>query len=71
MYNITKTIPINISRTPELVKNVFIGAIAHQRMFRFILPSSKNLYTFSLVHMRDARHDLELSNMRLKDTPLM
>jgi hypothetical protein len=38
MENISETIPINISKTPDVVENVFIGATVLQKRFVHIRP---------------------------------
>jgi hypothetical protein len=46
METITETIPINISRNPGVVENVFVGADCSPKRFKFTQIFSKNYATF-------------------------
>jgi hypothetical protein len=52
MENISETIPINISKTPDVVENVFIGATVLQEEIHSYMTLFKDFVMFSLGLMR-------------------
>jgi hypothetical protein len=67
MENIAETIPIDISKTPGVVENVFIGETVPPRIFERILSYSKSFTTCFLGPTRKFQAlTPKLLNMRLE-----
>ena len=72
MANIYPTIPINISRDPGKIENVYMGQNVPMLRFNSILSCSKSFVMYFLGNTRKCQVlTLALLNMKLKLIPML
>ena len=70
--NISSTIPMNISHNPSIIENVYIGAECfHAEILEYtdLFKEFRDIFSWSYDEMPGI--DPELSNMRLRLTPML